>query len=88
MSQTPQFTHLHLHTEYSLLDGANKIKPLAKKIKKMGMTSVAMTDHGNMFGAIDFYNQYHFSHINISEIFVYLFYHQYLHYCEYMLPFQ
>lgn len=56
MSDTPKFTHLHLHTEYSLLDGANKIKPLAKKIKKMGMTSVAMTDHGNMFGAIDFYN--------------------------------
>ncbi len=56
MSDTPQFTHLHLHTEYSLLDGANKIKPLAKKIKKLGMTSVAMTDHGNMFGAIDFYN--------------------------------
>jgi len=56
MSQIPQFTHLHLHTEYSLLDGANKIKPLAKKIKALGMTSVAMTDHGNMFGAIDFYN--------------------------------
>ncbi len=56
MSETPQFTHLHLHTEYSLLDGANKIKPLAKKVKEMGMTSVAMTDHGNMFGAIDFYN--------------------------------
>ncbi len=56
MSQTPQFTHLHLHTEYSLLDGANKIKVLAKKVKEMGMTSVAMTDHGNMFGAIDFYN--------------------------------
>ena len=54
MSDTPKFTHLHLHTEYSLLDGANKIKPLAKKVKKMGMTSVAMTDHGNMFGAIDF----------------------------------
>ena len=35
MSQTPQFTHLHLHTEYSLLDGANKIKPLAKKVKKV-----------------------------------------------------
>ncbi|VAY86442.1 DNA polymerase III alpha subunit [hydrothermal vent metagenome] len=52
----PQFTHLHLHTEYSLLDGANKIKVLAKKIKELGMTSVAMTDHGNMFGAIDFYN--------------------------------
>ena len=56
MSQIPQFTHLHLHTEYSLLDGANKIKALAKKVKAMGMTSVAMTDHGNMFGAIDFYN--------------------------------
>jgi len=54
--QTPQFTHLHLHTEYSLLDGANKIKALAKKIKEQGMTSVAMTDHGNMFGTIDFYN--------------------------------
>ena len=56
MSTTPQFTHLHLHTEYSLLDGANKIIPLAKKVKEMGMTSVAMTDHGNMFGAISFYN--------------------------------
>ncbi|MEA1952813.1 MAG: DNA polymerase III subunit alpha [Campylobacterota bacterium] len=52
----PQFTHLHLHTEYSLLDGANKIKALAKKVKEHGMTSVAMTDHGNMFGTIDFYN--------------------------------
>jgi len=52
----PKFTHLHLHTEYSLLDGANKIKPLAKKIKALGMDAVAMTDHGNMFGAIDFYN--------------------------------
>ncbi len=52
----PKFTHLHLHTEYSLLDGANKIKPLAKKIKELGMDSVAMTDHGNMFGTIDFYN--------------------------------
>ncbi len=56
MSTIPQFTHLHLHTEYSLLDGANKIKVLAKKVKEMGMTSVAMTDHGNLFGAIDFYN--------------------------------
>lgn len=56
MSKIPQFTHLHLHTEYSLLDGANKIKPLAKKLKELGMTSVAITDHGNMFGAIDFYN--------------------------------
>lgn len=52
----PKFTHLHLHTEYSMLDGANKVKLLAKKIKELGMNSVAMTDHGNMFGAIDFYN--------------------------------
>ncbi len=50
-----KFTHLHLHTEYSLLDGANKIKQLAKKVKALGMDSVAITDHGNMFGAIDFY---------------------------------
>jgi len=49
------FTHLHLHTEYSLLDGANRIKDLASRVKELGMTSVAMTDHGNMFGAIDFY---------------------------------
>ena len=49
------FTHLHLHTEYSLLDGANKIAKLAKKLKAQGVKSVAITDHGNMFGAIDFY---------------------------------
>ncbi|PHR56203.1 MAG: DNA polymerase III subunit alpha [Arcobacter sp.] len=52
-----QFTHLHLHTEYSLLDGANRINDLVIEVKKLGMTSVAMTDHGNMFGAIDFYKQ-------------------------------
>lgn len=51
------FTHLHLHTEYSLLDGANKIANLAKEVKALGMDSVAMSDHGNMFGAIDFYKQ-------------------------------
>jgi DNA polymerase-3 subunit alpha len=54
MSKT-EFTHLHLHTEYSLLDGANKIDKLAANLKKQGAKSVAMTDHGNMFGAIDFY---------------------------------
>ena len=53
----PQFTHLHLHTEYSLLDGANKISALAREVKARGMTAVAMTDHGNMFGVIDFYKQ-------------------------------
>jgi DNA polymerase-3 subunit alpha len=52
-----KFTHLHLHTEFSLLDGANKIPVLAKKIKDLGMNSVAMTDHGNMFGTITFYNE-------------------------------
>jgi len=56
MSAQP-FTHLHLHTEYSLLDGANKLTNLVTQVKKLGMTSVAMTDHGNMFGAIDFYHQ-------------------------------
>ena len=54
MSQT-HFTHLHLHTEYSLLDGANQMGKLAKKLKSQGVSSVAITDHGNMFGAIDFY---------------------------------
>ncbi len=53
----PKFTHLHLHTEFSMLDGANKIPVLAKKIKELGMDTVAMTDHGNMFGTITFYNE-------------------------------
>jgi DNA polymerase III subunit alpha len=57
LSTNPSFTHLHLHTEYSLLDGANKISNLMTRAKELGMTSVAMTDHGNMFGAIDFYHQ-------------------------------
>ncbi len=57
MSDQPKFTHLHLHTEFSMLDGANKIPALAKKIKELGMDSVAMTDHGNMFGTITFYNE-------------------------------
>lgn len=50
-----RYTHLHLHTEYSMLDGANEITKLARRIKELGMDSVAMTDHGNMFGAIEFY---------------------------------
>ncbi len=49
------FVHLHLHTQYSLLDGAVHIKRLAERLKSYGMTAAAMTDHGNMFGAIDFY---------------------------------
>src|SRR5262252_8271323 len=51
-----QFVHLHLHTDYSLLDGAIQIKPLAKRAEELGMRACAMTDHGNMFGAISFYN--------------------------------
>jgi len=46
----PKFTHLHLHTQYSLLDGASSIPKLIKRVKETGMTSVAITDHGNMFG--------------------------------------
>ena len=49
------FTHLHVHSEYSLLDGACRIEPMLDKIKSMGQTSVALTDHGVMYGVIDFY---------------------------------
>ena len=49
------FTHLHVHTEYSLLDGSNKIKECILRAKELGMDSVAITDHGVMFGVIDFY---------------------------------
>jgi DNA polymerase-3 subunit alpha len=49
------FTHLHLHTEYSLLDGACRIGPLVEQVKALGMDTVAITDHGVMYGVIDFY---------------------------------
>ena len=49
------FVHLHNHTEYSFLDGAIKIKDLVKKAKEFGMPALAITDHGGMFGAIEFY---------------------------------
>ena len=49
------FTHLHLHTEYSLLDGACRLSRLAKAAKEKGMTALAITDHGVMYGAVDFY---------------------------------
>ena len=51
------FTHLHVHTEYSLLDGSNKIKELIGRTKELGMDSVAITDHGVMYGVIDFYKE-------------------------------
>ncbi len=49
------FAHLHVHTEYSLLDGSNKIKEYVKRVKELGMNSAAITDHGVMFGVVDFY---------------------------------
>ncbi|MEE1199111.1 MAG: DNA polymerase III subunit alpha, partial [Christensenellales bacterium] len=49
------FAHLHLHTEYSLLDGACRIRPLMERLKKLGMQSCAVTDHGAMYGVVDFY---------------------------------
>jgi len=51
------FTHLHVHTEYSLLDGAARIGDLVARAKELGMTSLAITDHGVMFGVIDFYRE-------------------------------
>ncbi len=53
----PPFIHLHLHTLYSLLDGAIRIKDLLKTVQAKGMKSVAITDHGNLFGAVDFYRK-------------------------------
>jgi DNA polymerase III subunit alpha len=53
------FVHLHCHTDYSLLDGACEISKLMKLVKAQGMDSVAMTDHGNLFGAVEFYTEAH-----------------------------
>ena len=54
-TDTRPFTHLHVHTEYSLLDGSAKIKELVERAKELGMNSIAITDHGAMYGAIEFY---------------------------------
>ena len=51
------FVHLHVHTEYSLLDGANRIKDLVTRVKELGMKAIAITDHGVMYGAIEFYKE-------------------------------
>ena len=50
------FVHLHLHSDYSMLDGANDVEKLCQQVKKLGMPAVAMTDHGNIFGAVHFFN--------------------------------
>ncbi len=55
MEEKIPFAHLHVHTEYSLLDGANRIKPLVARVKELGMEHIAITDHGNMFGIMEFY---------------------------------
>ena len=54
---TVPFTHLHLHTQYSLLDGAIKHNPLFERVKALGQDAIAMTDHGNLFGAVEFYEK-------------------------------
>ncbi|HET8582724.1 MAG TPA: PHP domain-containing protein, partial [Jatrophihabitans sp.] len=54
---TDQFVHLHVHTEYSMLDGAARLTELFAEAARMGMPAIAMTDHGNVFGAYDFYSK-------------------------------
>ena len=51
------FVHLHVHTEYSLLDGSNKIKEYVARVKELGMAAAAITDHGVMYGCMDFYKE-------------------------------
>lgn len=55
MADTKQFTHLHVHTEYSLLDGACRIDRIFDRVKELGQTAIAITDHGVMYGCVDFY---------------------------------
>jgi DNA polymerase-3 subunit alpha len=57
MAATDEFTHLHLHTQYSFLDGAIRMKDLIPRVAELGMKQVAVTDHGNMYGAVDFYKR-------------------------------
>lgn len=56
-SNNKPFVHLHVHTEYSLLDGASRVNALVKRAKELGMPAIAITDHGTMYGAIEFYKQ-------------------------------
>jgi DNA polymerase-3 subunit alpha len=51
------FVHLHVHTEYSMLDGAARVPDLMQEVARQGMPAIAMTDHGNVFGAYEFYKQ-------------------------------
>src|SRR3977135_1672798 len=56
MSSAPPFVHLHCHTDYSLLDGACEVSQLMDLVVEQKMPAIAMTDHGNLFGAVEFYN--------------------------------
>ena len=53
----PDFVHLHVHSEFSLLDGMCRIKDLPKRAKELGMSAIALTDHGVMYGAVNFYKE-------------------------------
>ena len=53
----PDFVHLHVHSEYSLLDGMCRVKDLPKRAKELGMSAIALTDHGVMYGAVNFYKE-------------------------------
>ena len=55
--EAPAFAHLHLHSEYSLLDGSGRISEIISRVRELGMKSVALTDHGVMHGVIDFYKE-------------------------------
>jgi len=57
LNMPSKFTHLHVHTHYSLLDGLPKIDQLLDRVQELGMDSVAVTDHGNLYGAIEFYKK-------------------------------
>ncbi|MEA1951900.1 MAG: PHP domain-containing protein, partial [Planctomycetota bacterium] len=57
MNPTPPFTHLHCHSHYSLLDGAGQVGALLERAKELGMNSLALTDHGNMYGSLEFYRK-------------------------------
>ena len=64
---TSDFVHLHVHSDYSLLDGAARIPSLINRAKELGMNALALTDHGNMFGSLRFEQQCHKAGIKIKR---------------------
>jgi DNA polymerase III alpha subunit (gram-positive type) len=67
-SNSENFVHLHVHTEYSMLDGAAKITELVEEVAKQGMPAIAMTDHGNVFGAFEFYKSAKLANVKPLEL--------------------